>query len=369
MSTIVFHTPYPIDPDARAASGIRPARMRDAFAEAGYAVREITGRAAERRAAFRELRRDVARGLAVEFLYSEGATLPTALTEPHRLPTHPLLEPGLLAWCKRQGIPTGLFYRDVYWRFPEYRTRVNPVVAVGTRTLYNADLLSYRLLVDALFLPSLRMGEHVPFVPECKQHALPPGCAVVDDEPTPAGHLRLLYIGALGSYYRMHAAVQGVAASHSATLTLCTGEALWEQTRVEYGPLLAGRTDVVHRSGSGLDPLYAAADICLLYVEPTPYREFAAPFKLFEYLGHGRPVIASEGTLSGDFVRDTGIGWTIPYETGALASLLDRLAEHPAEVERARQEARRRRHEHTWRARAEQVARVLVRAGAGRAQT
>ena len=59
---------------------------------------------------------------------------------------------------------------------------------------------------------------------------------------------------------------------------------------------------VVHRSGAELEQLYDNADACVLFVQPDPYREFAAPVKLFEYLGHGKPVIASAGTLAAQVV-------------------------------------------------------------------
>jgi glycosyltransferase involved in cell wall biosynthesis len=82
--------------------------------------------------------------------------------------------------------------------------------------------------------------------------------------------------------------------------------------------------------------------------------------KLYEYIGHGRPVIASEGTLSGAFIAEHNIGWTIPYSSEALIELLTRLLDNPHEVTTMTERVREERNNHTWLARARQVAAGLT---------
>ena len=48
---MVFHAPFPLQPDRVAASMLRPLAMRQAFADLGYEVLEVTGYAAQRRRA------------------------------------------------------------------------------------------------------------------------------------------------------------------------------------------------------------------------------------------------------------------------------------------------------------------------------
>ena len=126
-----------------------------------------------------------------------------------------------------------------------------------------------------------------------------------------------------------------------------------------------GRIDVVHGSGQELEALYERADACVLFVEPDPYREFAAPVKLYEYLGHGKPVIASAGTLAAETVAACGAGWTPPYDAAELTGLLRRLLAAPDAVEEAAGRARQARAEHTWLRRANTVVEDMraVRAG------
>lgn len=359
--TIVYHVPYPLDPAATSASGIRPVRMRRAFEEIGCRVLEVSGTAAQRRRRSRDVLRHLREGGRIDAAYSESATLPTLLTGPHHLPVHPLLDLGLLHRLGARGVPVGLFYRDVYWRFPEYRHRVGPLVAAGTTCLYRLDLWAYRRSLTRLYLPSLAMAPHVPGVPRRMVAALPPGADLVPREHAArAGRLDLFYVGGLNDHYRLHRCVSAVAACPGTSMVLCTREDGWRERRGEYGPLLGGATHVVHESGVQLEARYRAADVAVLAVEPQPYREFAVPFKLFEYVGHGVPVIASAGTLAGDIVDREGLGWVVPYEVDALSALLSRLRDHPGEVDAAAARVRAAAPRHTWQARARTVVEDLT---------
>lgn len=358
---MVFHAPYPLGVGELRASGVRPVRMRQAFAELGYDVIDVTGRGRARARALADLTRRLKAGLRVEFGYGENSTMPTLLTEPHHLPTHPLVDLGLLRLLRRHDIPTGMFYRDIYWRFPEYTERVHPVVAAGTRSLYHAELLAYRRWLDRVYLPSLRIADFVPHLRSDQLAALPPGGQVVD-VPPPSGPpsagrpLTLLYVGNVSPYYRMHDLVKAVAGTPGVRLLLCVPEESWSAARPEYTPVMGAEVEVVHRSGAELAPLFAQADVCSLMVQPSEYRDFAAPIKLYEYLGYGKPVLASAGTLAARTVEDGGFGWSVPYEADELVAALSRLRDHPDEVATATERVVAGRSAHSWTARARTVA-------------
>lgn len=359
MPTMVFHAPFPIDRRARAASGIRPWRMMDAFASLGYEVLDVTGVPAERRRRVRALAHRLREGQKIDLLYSECATIPTMLAGARHLPPHPVLDPTLFSLVRRHGTPTGLFYRDMYWAFEDYEASVGRPLAALMRTVYRYDLAWYRSLVDVLFLPSVQMGRYVPVFPPDRMEPLPPGGVIVDDH-VPGEGLRLLYVGALGGHYRLRECVRAVtSAPRDVTLTICTHESQWETARADYEPLMGDRVRVVHRSGEGLEALYREADAGVLLVEANQYREFAAPVKLFEYLGHGLPVLATAGTLAGDLVASQDCGWTLPYEARAIGARLTALAADPVQVERAQARTREVRADHTWEARARRVVDVL----------
>jgi glycosyltransferase involved in cell wall biosynthesis len=78
--------------------------------------------------------------------------------------------------------------------------------------------------------------------------------------------------------------------------------------------------------------LYTLCHIGLIFVEPSPYWKFAIPYKLFEYLSYGKPIIASKGTAAGDFVQKWNVGWAIPYEAEALIALFAHLSTNYEEI-------------------------------------
>jgi len=121
---------------------------------------------------------------------------------------------------------------------------------------------------------------------------------------------------------------------------------------------MCDRIRVVHAANEALEPLYEEAHVLSCLLEPTPYREFVMPVKLFEYLGQGRPLLATAGSAAGQFVSTNDIGWSIPYQIEALAEFL-RSLRHRSDYAAKATKADRLAPAHTWRARAETVARDL----------
>ena len=365
---MVFHAPFPLQPDRVAASMLRPLAMRQAFADLGYRIMDVAGYAAQRRRAMARVRAAIAAGSRIEFVYSENATIPNALTEPRHLPVHPVLDAAFFRHCQRSGVPVGVFYRDVYWRFPRFREGINPILEAGLQVAYRSELMAFDKVGLHLFLPSQAMARHVPYVDRARMSALPPGAPDVepsgacgqDDGGDDGGDLELLFVGVLQDNYRLDACLRAVTSTPGTRVTLCVRQETWEASREHYAPLLPeGRAQVVHRSGPELEPLYRRADLGVLFSEPNPYWDFAVPYKLYEYLAHELPVIAVRGTQTGRLVEEMGIGWVLDYDAGALRGLLRRLREAPEEIEAVRRRMREVLPDQTWKARARTVAQVL----------
>lgn len=357
---MIYHVPYPLKTDAKTGSGLRPLRMLEAFQGLGYDVEVVSGDSSTRRGQIRALKSRISAGEKFDFLYSESSTMPTALTDADHLPRHPLMDVMFMRFCRKNGIKVGLFYRDIYWKFPAYKEAVNAIVGTGTRFLYNMDLLAYKYCVDKLYLPSLGMGKFVSHVPSDRHAALPPG-GEIKDLPGAAsqGVFELFYVGGIGGYYKMHDTVRAVAASEGATMTICTTEAEWAAHGDTYRDILNDRISIIHKSGAELEPYYARAAACMLFIEPSVYRSFAAPIKFAEYIGFGKPVIVNSGTNVADFVSTHGNGWVVPFDQDKLTALLDELAGSPETLAEVTGVALRIRDDNTWLARAKQVARDL----------
>lgn len=359
MPTMVFHAAYPFNPDSVSASSIRPIRMFQAFRELGFHIIEVNGYAKERKAKFVELKRFVEGGGKVDFLYSESSTIPPSITERKHLPPHFFLDDQIFRFCHRHGIPAGVFYRDIYWKFPDYVERVGRPLATAMRVLYKAELRSYMRSCSRVFLPSLPMARYLPELSGTPVSALPPG-GEIKDQPASQPGVSILYVGGLGVHYRLHNLVAAVAQVQGVHLTICAEKSRWEGVCEEYPQIPHERITIAHASGAALDELYQQATICSVAVEPLPYWTFASPVKLYEYIGRGKPLIATEGTLPAKVVSGAEIGWTTDNSVSGLVAMLTQLRDNPTEIQRATRACLAIRSQHSWQSRARQVASELM---------
>ncbi|QPK81703.1 glycosyltransferase [Schaalia sp. ZJ405] len=361
MKTMVFHVPFPLNRASNAASGMRPYKMRDAFEEIGYRVIDITGNGKERKSQARALRRFIDGGGKVDFAYSESATIPTLLTEKNHLPTHPTVDFGLFRYLKKHSVPIGLFYRDIFWRFDDYRRAVKWPLSSAMIALYRYDLRQYTKLVSKLYLPSLKMGAYVPIVPKDMLAELPPGAQIRQSgTDSQNASLNLFYVGGFSGHYHMEEAVRGVSALTGVDWTICTHRDQWLTNEERYRPLLGTNIRIAEATGEELDPYYAQADIGMLAVAPDEYWTFAVPYKLFEYMGRGIPILASKGTQAAAIVEAENIGWTVDYRAEEISRVLSRLRDHPEELAEMTRRVKARAVEHTWESRARRVAADLT---------
>lgn len=373
MPTMIFHAAYPLNPNATSASGIRPVKMRQAFIDAGYEVIDITGHGHERRLRWERCQRAIERGeLNIDFLYSENATIPLSFTEPRHFPIRLGLDREIFRFCHNNGIPTSVFYRDVFWRFPEYDERIKPPVSTVMKWLYRHEIATYERYADVVFVPTVEMARLIPNLTTPRIAPLPPGGASggVDEhrensqrnaEDRGAGDaLSIFYVGGIGGHYQLHELAHAVAGADRIALTICTSPSGWQSQRVHYPEITeTGTIHVVHESGEGLEPLYRDADVCSIVVDPDDYWDFAAPVKLYEYIAQGKPIIASSGTHVARVVADLGIGWVVEANRDSVRSVLEFLRDHPEEVASKRQRCESIRGEHTWLARARHVAEIM----------
>lgn len=73
-----------------------------------------------------------------------------------------------------------------------------------------------------------------------------------------------------------------------------------------------------------------AADVC---VAPFERSRKASPIKVFEYLGCGKPVVASDVDEIGDFLRTSGGGLVVePEDAGSLTAAIEWLLKHKEEA-------------------------------------
>ncbi len=351
---MIFHTHYPLNPNAKSASGIRPVKMRNAFEAIGYDVIEVTGYHPQRRKIIGELRQQIEKGWRPDFLYSESATYPVGLGEKFTSDTSLNRDMNFLAFCRSHGIPTSLYYRDIYWKFWGWKEVLKSPLKILSSWRYRADLAAYRKALSVLYLQSRELARPLPKVMRERVKTLPPGSSITPST-LPLDGVAIIYVGGLGLHYGMLEAVRTAGAVDGCHMTLCCREEEWAAESYQYQPVLTDSVEIIHASGSELDQYYDRANVASLFVEPTEYRKMVLPVKLFEYLAHGKPVIASEGTLVAKYVAKHKVGWTIPYTQDALTGLIEQLAANPQVILDASDRARTLAEKNTWEQRAQQV--------------
>ncbi len=354
---MIFHIPLELDPKLKSASQIRPIKMLQGFREAGFEVDVVEGDTKKRATQIRQIKERIKKGEKYSFMYSESSTMPTMLTSRHHIPTHPFLDFELFRICKRNGIKIGLFYRDIYWVFPEYDTGIKSKIA---KLFYRIDLRLYNRYVDILFLPSLRMKEFIPKKMKMPIYALPSGSEVTSnniDSKAENDVLEVFYVGGIGNHYNLTLLCECVAKLNHIHLTICCRPKDWETVKNIYKPLLGTNIDVVHASGSELDYYYKRADLCSLFVKPGVYWAFAMPYKLLEFIGRGRPVLASTGTATADFVKKNYVGFCIDYNEQSLLDFLKSIKK--SELTEMREHIFKVANKNSWTNRALEVAELL----------
>ena len=361
MKRCIYHFPEPIVENPGIGSALRPNRMLAAFRALGYEVDEITGYSKERKKKIAAIRKRIAAGEKYDFVYSESVNGPTMMADKDNFPRHPFMDFSFFRYCKRHGIPIGLFYRDVHWKFPFYKDSVAFWKRCILLPLLRYDLRMYRKLLSILYIPSEEMGA---YIPECNYRLLPPGGIMHEDSISKRcadnhtkKELHIFYVGSsTGGVYDLKTFCQAVKETENIYLTVCTPETQWRTAMQDYAAVLCDRIQVIHKASHELKPYFEKADIFSCCLTDTDYVRIAMPIKVFEATGYGIPILITDSVAAKRIVCSEKRGWAVPCNVGAFKKILQHLRDNPDEVECAKANAAFAAPLHTWEIRAKQVA-------------
>jgi glycosyltransferase involved in cell wall biosynthesis len=355
---MIFHYPGPFHAVMDNGERKRPRMMCEAFRALGHEVIPVVGTWAERAAQVARLAQDS--GLRPACCYSENSHLPLRLVGERHLPRWPSPDVALCHLLHRRGIPHGVYYRDMYWRYADFRRQVGWGKYALAWPFYHEELRLYRACGMQVFVPSAEFAAETPVIPPERLHPLPPGETAHPLPPvTAAPPLKLIYVGgATPPRYDLTPLFDHLAAvTHLPLhLDLVTPAGPWAACRDAYR--LPPNVTVRHAAGAELAPLLTAADLALLWYDPHPYRRLALPVKLYEALGFGLPVISFGDNPVSRFVTAHRAGW-VAEATAGEAFWTTLLADLPA-LAAAKERVRVLRQEHTWEARARTAAAILL---------
>lgn len=363
----IFHIPNHIDISGSSGSQVRPLKMLHAFENIGYDVAVVMGYGEERKKSIKEIKRNINLGIKYDFLYSESSTMPTLLTEKNHLPVYPLLDFGFMNFCKKKGIKVGLFYRDIHWKFEQYKSGVPKHQRMLTIPMYKYDLYQYNRIVDILYLPTLFMSKYVPNI-KVPIKTLPPGAVSAVDiaQKKTAFYLKnssreitIFYVGGVRGIYDLTILLRAIRNIEYIKMIICCREKEWNEYRHNYEPYLTERVEIIHKTGKDLAPYYLKCDLCCCYLQPGEYVKMGMPIKLLEYTSYLTPVIATKGTSAGTFVEKYDCGFSIPYGEEYITDLLEGLYKNKSIIKDKHDNMKKCLEKNTWEQRAVQVANDL----------
>ena len=359
--SILYHIPKPVVTGSPVGSQVRPQKLLDAFRSLGCEVELVAGTSPERKKTINKVMSELAKGRRFDLLYSESSNAPIPVSDQHHMPLHPVMDYLLYRTVHRYGIPSGLYYRDVFWKFPVFREKLSLPLRMLVYPLYLSDWWIFNRYIDHLFLPSNRMAIylHTPW-PTDHVSRLPPGCDIHEcRHPDRNGKLVCFYVGGIQPpVYDMKSMIESFNTTDHARLVLCCRQEEWQSLSGYYAGNLRN-IDVVHASGDSLQRYYCDADLFIAAWTHDPYMEIAMPIKIFESLGYGIPVIITAGSEAAEFIKSNDAGWVID-NLADLPDLLKRLQDNRGEIARRRDAVMQLRTRHTWQDRARQIITTLA---------
>lgn len=363
MKKCIFYLPYKLDEHGMGARMLRPRKMIQAFRDIGYDVCVISGTSKERKIKIREVKKQINSGVKYAFMYSESHTIPTLLTDPGHLPTHPFMDFGFFRFCVKNGIKIGLFYCDIYWKF-NYGEDLSFAKRHFALMNYRYDIFQYKRLLSKFYIPDFKICD---YIKEQKlteiAEELPPGAEdiTVDGKKREVDNpINIFYVGGIGSQYQILELVKAVNLVPNTILTICCRKNEWEREKESYSNYLCDRIKIVHKNSDELEEFYNEADLCSLLFKNDIYREMAKPFKAYEYLAHEIPVLSTKGTAIGAFVESNNIGWNIDFLADAIKDVLEEIVRNPSILHEKQEKCKITKMQNLWTVRAKKVENDLI---------
>jgi len=315
--------------------------MLETFEKMGYTVRAVTGNREERESLYERLKKDLENGEEFDYVYVESLSRPSNSRIDERYALKRLVRENLdfdfISFCERRGLHIGYFIRDIYWDFKDHFADEPLIKGLYLRLAlkkYGREELNFlRSHKIQVLCPTPLFADYLRSKWKVDAYPLPPGSDVVNSTKRSLNSdtLEVFYVGGVSGLYNPTVFLEGFIESKRAHLTLCTRDS--EKMKVQEYQKHPNIT-LVSGSGKELHKFYRKAQVAVHPIPPFSYARLAHGVKFSEYIANGLPIIAFQGTHMSQFIEEYQIGWTIPYQSGAVPKLMAQIIDQPDEYEK-----------------------------------
>lgn len=283
--------------NATSGSSVRPKKIYDAFLEQGHEVVLLTGLQNRRGERWKN---------CIEFFKKiRNRQYDLCYIEPPSGPIFNFCDHLLMIYISRvKKVPTGLFYRDAYWKFAEWY-KIGKLKQFIINAMHRFDLGIIKWTCSKVYFPSDMMADLFSFK---YKEALPPGCEDLYIKKKDIKDIQLIYVGGMSEEYGGELLLQAldkINAEKRINLHLvCRNDDRKYIGKYEGKEWL----NIYHVSGEKLRDIYAKANVAIIPRKIDFYMNFSMPVKLLEYVSFEIPIISTNCTEVANFINKNKIG-------------------------------------------------------------
>lgn len=365
MNKGIIYYPFPFR-ELTSGSSVRPVKILEAFKlyaeENNIELIVIYGSQKERERKLDSLYKKENPG-NILFCYIENVNIPIWLSDKDHIPKRPFIDLNFLKFLKKNSIPTGIFYRDIYWKF-EHLFKMKKGIKQIMGFLFKLELDMFKKYSDIIFLPSLYMND---YVSADKVMALPPGGQnSIENENTKEVKIpTAFYVGGISPRYGVYDMLEAFKLLNEHSLQMELIFVCREKEAEVYSHLLSPYIqykwlNMHHVHGEELQQLYPKADFGIVPIKKEEYNDFAVSVKLFEYMSHGLPILSTNSKAHKDIIDQNNIGLVVEDNSVAIKEGLEKMLD--PEIRKMYKENTKEKllSKHLWYHRAETVVKSLV---------
>lgn len=326
-------------------SALRPYKIYNSFVDKGYEVLLINGNNHDRRKKFQEYKNA-----------NELDDIDYCYIEPSTYPCHPL-DFQMFVHLKTKKIPIGLFYRDMYHKFPELFNYTGIKNAI-LQFRYDIDWQFYKRISKVIFFPSATMANYFKFN---NKVSLPPAGDLIDVDRKKIKN-SVIYVGGISKEFGTDILLEALdkvnAVRPIKLILVCrtyNAELFDQYSNSEW-------LEIKHLSGDDLKNEYNNSDMAIIPRPITKYNDLAVPIKLFEYLSYGMPVVSTKTFETTKVIEDNKVGITVEGNSEDLAKSILELYQDTNSIFQYSENALEMIRKHnTWKNRVEKIEKELLK--------